>query len=71
MTDDELRRAAHFKVVGRAGRFYWELINPNGTPTARSIDTFATEGEAFVNAELARDLISGHRPRADYAVGQV
>jgi hypothetical protein len=49
----------HFKVVhGSDGRFYWELINPHGTPAARSMETFATEDEAAANAEYARRLIS-------------
>ena len=49
----------HFKVVHQNdGRFHWELINPHGTPAARSMDTFATEDEAARNAEHARWLIS-------------
>jgi hypothetical protein len=49
----------HFKVIHRRdGRFHWELINPYGTPAARSMETFATEDEAAANAEYARRLIS-------------
>jgi hypothetical protein len=49
----------HFKVVHQSdGRFHWELINPHGTPAARSMETFATEDEAAANAEHARQLIS-------------
>ena len=49
----------HFKVVHRTdGRFHWELINPHGTPAARSMKTFPTEDEAVANAEDARELIS-------------
>jgi uncharacterized protein YegP (UPF0339 family) len=58
--DDEARGVAHFKVVQRSdGRFHWELINPHGTPTARSMETYASEDEAVAGAELARRLISG------------
>ena len=50
----------HFQVVQQPdGRFSWELINPHGTPAARSMATFATEDEAVANAEYARELISG------------
>lgn len=50
----------HFKIVlQRDGRFHWELINPHGTPAARSMETFATEDDAAANAEYARQLI-GH-----------
>ena len=49
----------HFKVVQQSdGRFHWELINPHGTPAARSMETFATEDEAVANAEYAQQLIS-------------
>ena len=52
----------HFRLVGQTdGRFHWELINPHGTPAARSMETFATEDEAAANAEYARGLI-GHAP---------
>lgn len=49
----------HFQIVHQPdGRFSWELINPYGTPAARSMQTFATEDEAVANAEYARSLIS-------------
>jgi hypothetical protein len=49
----------HFKVVQESdGRFHWELINPHGTPAARSMESFVTEDEAVANAEDARQLIS-------------
>jgi hypothetical protein len=49
----------HFRVIrGGDDRFYWELINPHGTPAARSMETFATEDEAVANAEYARQLIA-------------
>jgi hypothetical protein len=34
------------------------LINPHGTPAARSMETFATEDEAVADAEHAQRLIS-------------
>jgi hypothetical protein len=56
---DDADVVPHFKVVGQSdGRFHWELINPHGTPAARSMGTFATEDEAVANAEYARRLIS-------------
>jgi hypothetical protein len=56
---DDSAVSPHFKVVRqRDGRFHWELINPHGTPAARSMETFATEEEAVANAEYARRLIS-------------
>jgi uncharacterized protein YegP (UPF0339 family) len=59
-SDDEARGVAHFKVVRLSdGRFRWEMVNPHGTPTARSMDTYASEDEAVAAAELARRLISG------------
>ena len=59
-SDDEARGVAHFKVVEQSdGRFHWEMINPHGTPTARSMETYAIEDEAVAAAELARRLISG------------
>jgi hypothetical protein len=58
--DDEQVVGPHFKVVRqRDGRFHWELINPHGTPAARSMETFATEDEAAANAEYAKRLIGG------------
>jgi hypothetical protein len=48
-----------FKVVHQSdGRFHWHLINPHGTPVVRSMGSFATEEEAFANAEYAKELIS-------------
>jgi hypothetical protein len=56
---DHLAVSPHFTIVHQSdGRFHWELINPHGTPAARSMDTFATEDEAAANAEYARQLIS-------------
>ena len=49
----------HFKIIRQTdGRYHWELINPHGTPAARSMGTFDTEDEAVVNAEYAQRLIS-------------
>ena len=49
----------YFKVIHQTdGRYHWELINPYGTPAARSTGTFATEDEAVANAEYAQRLIS-------------
>jgi hypothetical protein len=56
---DDAAVAPHFRVVRQSdGRFHWELINPHGTPAARSMETFVSEGEAVANAEYARGLIS-------------
>lgn len=56
---DQSAVSPHFKVVQQSdGRYHWELINPHGTPAARSMETFATEEEAAANAEYARQLIS-------------
>jgi hypothetical protein len=56
---DDSALLPHFKVFRHSdGRFGWELINPHGTPAARSMETFATEDEAAANAEYARGLIS-------------
>lgn len=58
--DDAARGIAHFQVVHQLDGFYhWELINPHGTPSMRSMDTFATEDDAIANAEHVRQLISG------------
>ena len=58
-TDDSGVRP-YFKVVRQQdGRFHWVLINPHGTPAARSMGTFDTDDEAAANAEYARGLISG------------
>lgn len=57
--NDDSGVVPRFKVVHQSdGRFHWELINPHGTPAARSMATFATEDEAVANAEYARRLIS-------------
>jgi hypothetical protein len=57
-SDNAVRGVAHFQVVHQAdGRFHWALINPHGTPTTRSLETFATENEALANAEYVRRLI--------------
>ena len=57
-SDDAAVVLPHFKVVQQTdGRFHWELINPHGTPAARSMETFDTEDEAVANAEYARQLI--------------
>ena len=58
-SDDEARQVAHFQVVEQNGCFHWELINPHGTPQARSMADYDTEGEAAAAAEDARRLISG------------
>jgi hypothetical protein len=58
-SDDAARGVAHFQVVQQSGRFHWELINPHGTPAARSMETFETEDEAAANAEYAKRLIGG------------
>jgi hypothetical protein len=56
---DDLTVGPHFSVVQQTdGRFHWELINPHGTPAARSMETFATADEAAANAELAQQMIS-------------
>ena len=59
-SDSAARGVAHFQVVHQTdGRFHWALINPHGTPAARSMETFVTENEAVANAEHVRRLISG------------
>jgi hypothetical protein len=51
-SDDAPGGLPHFKVVHQTdGRFCWELVNPHGTPTARSMQAFATEDEAVADAE--------------------
>jgi uncharacterized protein YegP (UPF0339 family) len=58
--DDVARRLGHFHLVHQSdGRFHWELVNPRGTPTARSMEDYATEAEAADGAEQARRLIAG------------
>jgi hypothetical protein len=50
---------AHFQVVEQPdGRYHWQLVNPRGTPAARSSDSYATPDETVAAAELARRLIS-------------
>ena len=57
-SDEEARGVAGFQVVGQFdGRYHWELVNPHGTPAARSSDSYATEDEAVAAAEQARRLI--------------
>jgi hypothetical protein len=57
--NDDAAVRPHFKIVRQSdGRFHWVLINPHGTPAARSMETFATEDEAVADAEHAQRLIS-------------
>ena len=50
---------AHFQIVAQAdGRYHWQLVNPRGTPTARSTESYAREADAVAAAELARRLIA-------------
>jgi hypothetical protein len=53
------RGLGRFQIVSRqaGGGHYWQLINPNGTPTARSMYTYASEEAAVAAAEEARRLI--------------
>jgi hypothetical protein len=39
------------------GRYHWQLINPRGTPVARSSESYVTEDEAVAAVEQARRLI--------------
>ena len=56
---DNLAVSPYFKIIRqRDGHYHWELINPQGTPAARSTGTFDTEDEAIANAEYAQRLIS-------------
>ena len=58
-SDDEARGVARFRVVEQSdGRYHWQLVNPHGTPTARSTESYATEAEAVAAAQLARRLIA-------------
>ena len=59
VTDDAAAAGvAHFQIVAQGdGRFHWQLVNPHGTPAARSMDSYATEDEAVAAAELAQRLI--------------
>jgi hypothetical protein len=57
-SDEEAKGVAHFRVVEQLdGRYHWQLVNPHGTPAARSSETFATEAEAIAAATQARRLI--------------
>ena len=57
--DEVQRGVAHFKIVhANDGRYHWQLINPHGTPAARSMDSYASQDEAVAAAEQARRLIS-------------
>jgi hypothetical protein len=57
-SDEEARGVAHFQVVAQPdGRYHWQLINPHGTPAARSSDNYATADEAVAAVEQARRLI--------------
>jgi hypothetical protein len=61
-SDEEARGVAHFRVVEQPdGRYHWQLVNPRATATARSSDSYATEGEAVAAAEQARRLIGQAR----------
>ena len=61
-SDEEARGVAHFRVVQQPdGRYHWQLVNPHGTATARSSDSYATEEEAVAAAEQARRLIGQAR----------
>jgi uncharacterized protein YegP (UPF0339 family) len=58
-SDDAAAGVAHFQIVRqRDGRYHWQLINPRGTPAAQSIESYATEDEAFAAAKHAQQLIS-------------
>ena len=57
-SDEEARGVAHFQVVMQPdGRYHWQLINPHGTPVARSSESYVTEDEAVAAVERARRLI--------------
>jgi len=61
-SDEPDRGVARFQIVREInGRYYWRLINPSGTPEARSTADYATEDEAVIAAEHAKRLIS-HAP---------
>jgi uncharacterized protein YegP (UPF0339 family) len=58
-SDDAGAGVAHFQIVQQSdGRYHWRLINPHGTPAARSMQSYATEDEAFAAASHAQRLIS-------------
>jgi uncharacterized protein YegP (UPF0339 family) len=68
-SDEEARGVAHFQVVGQPdGRYHWQLVNPHGTPAARSSESYATEDEAVAAVEQARRLI-GEAPIKRLAQG--
>ena len=68
-SDEEARGVAHFQVVGQHdGRYHWQLVNPHGTPAARSSESYATEDEAVAAVERARRLI-GEAPIRRLAQG--
>ena len=68
-SDEEARGVAHFQVVVQPdGRYHWQLINPHGTPAARSSESYATEDEAVAAVEQARRLI-GQAPIKRLAEG--
>src|SRR5439155_7306223 len=57
--DSAAAGVAHFQIVAqRDGRYHWQIVNPHGTPTARSTESYATEAEAVAAAQLARRLIA-------------
>ncbi len=47
-----------FQIVWQHNAYYWELMNPSGTPVARSSGTFATEKAATDAARHAQATIS-------------
>jgi len=58
-TDDAGAGLAHFQIVRQGdGRYHWQLLNPHGTPAARSMESYGTEDEAFAAARHAQQLIS-------------
>ena len=58
-SDETSAGVAHFQIVRQGdGRYHWQLINPRGTAAARSIESYATEDEAFAAARHAQQLIS-------------
>jgi uncharacterized protein YegP (UPF0339 family) len=56
--DDRSAGAAHFQIIHESnGRYHWQLINPHGTPAARSMESYDTEDDAVAAAEQARRVI--------------
>jgi hypothetical protein len=56
--NEEAMGVAHFQVVEQPdGRYHWQLVNPHGTPAARSSASYATQDETVAAAEQARRLI--------------